>query len=74
MTQQALTLALERCKLQNPFEIEYYDSSDCYVVILHEPVLMNWSIERIMMLGGFLSLASGSEREIHLIFEAQKDL
>lgn len=74
MTQLALTLAIGRCKLQNEFEIEYYDTTQCFVVILHEHVLMNWSIQRIMLLGGFLSLTSGSNREIHLIFDANKPL
>lgn len=74
MTQQDLALALGRCKLQQEFEIEYYDSSKCFCVVLHEPVLMYWSLERIMLLGGFLSLASGSMKEIHLIFDALKPL
>lgn len=74
MTQEDLALALGRCKLQHEFEIEYYDTAQCFCVVLHEQVLMAWSIERIMMLGGFLSLAAGSMREIHLIFDALKPL
>lgn len=74
MTQLALTLALGRCKLEKPFEVEYYDTTQSFIVILHEPVLMNWSIQRILMLGGFLSLAAGVDKEIHLIFDAQKPL
>lgn len=74
MTKESLSLALGRCKLQHEFEIEYYDTAQCFCVVLHEPVLMHWCIERIMLLGGFLSLASGSEREIHLIFDASKPL
>lgn len=74
MTQQDLALALGRCKLKHEFEIEYHDTAQCFCVVLHEPVLMYWSIERIMMLGGFLSVASGSFREIHLIFDALEPL
>lgn len=74
MTQLALALALMRCKLQKQFEIEYYDTTRCYIVILHEPVLMNWSIQRIMLLGGFLSLAAGRDGTIHLIFAANQPL
>lgn len=70
MTQESLSLALRRCKLQHEFEIEYYESSQCFLVVLHEPVLMNWSIAGIMLLGGFLSMAAGSDKNIHLIFNA----
>lgn len=74
MTHQSLTLALERCMLQHEFVIEYYDIANCFCVVLHEPVLMHWMLERIMLLGGFLSIVAGFEREIHLIFDASAPL